>query len=61
MAVTKDQFIFKETVTSGHSGDKQMWQRFIVSEKFVLANRYLEKHRTVGYFEVKVLLGGYYD
>ena len=49
---------------SGASGEKLTNKsRFNVlqQEKFTYANRFLERHRTVGYFEVKVLLGGFYD
>ena len=28
---------------------------------FFYVNRLAEKHRTVGYFEVKILMGGFYD
>lgn len=67
----KDQFTFKETIMSGHSGEirhsverVQITQsRFNIQhqDKFTFANRFIERHRTVGYFEVRVLLGGFYD
>ena len=33
----------------------------IQQEKIFYVNRLVEKHRTVGYFEVKILMGGFYD
>lgn len=63
--VQKEHFTFKETVFTGQSAEKgySVEKRFTIQpkDKFMFANRYMERHRTVGYFEVKVLLGGFYD